>query len=66
VQQTPRTFYSDGKVFPRNYMSNKIDNSRYNILTFLPVVFFNQFKHFLNLYFLIIALMQFFEPLRVG
>ena len=66
VQTEQRTIFSGGAVSPVNYMSNKIDNTRYNWFTFVPMVFYNQFKHFLNLYFLAIALMQFYQPLRVG
>lgn len=66
IQTQPRTIQSNSEVFPKNFISNRIDNSRYNFVTFIPMVFYNQFKHFLNLYFLIIALMQFYEPLRVG
>lgn len=30
------------------------------------MVFFHQFKHFLNLFFLLMALSQFYPPFRVG
>ncbi|CCJ29363.1 unnamed protein product [Pneumocystis jirovecii] len=43
-----------------NYPSNVISNAKYNIFTFIP------FKHFLNLYFLLVALSQFIIPLRIG
>lgn len=33
---------------------------------FVPLVLFNQFKFFFNLFFLCVSLSQFFEPLRVG
>lgn len=36
------------------------------MLTFIPLVFFHQFKHFLNLFFLLMALSQFYPPFRVG
>ena len=32
----------------------------------MPVVLFNQFKYFFNLFFLVVAISQFVEPLRVG
>ena len=47
-------------------MSNKLNNTKYNILTFVPMVLFNQFKFFYNLFFLLIALSQFIPPLKVG
>ena len=61
-----RIICSDGTVYPPNYVSNKADNSKYNFLTFIPMVFYNQFKHFLNFYFLLIAMLQFIPALRVG
>jgi phospholipid-translocating ATPase len=36
------------------------------MISIIPVVLFNQFKFFSNLFFLIIALSQFFPPLKVG
>ncbi len=32
----------------------------------MPKVLFNQFKYFFNIFFLVTALTQLFEPLRVG
>ena len=48
------------------YPSNVICNRKYNVITFLPMVLFNQFKFFLNFYFLIMACSQFILELRVG
>lgn len=47
-------------------MSNKLNNNKYNVVTFVPVVLFNQFKFFYNLFFLLISCSQFIEPLKVG
>lgn len=47
-------------------MSNRQNNTKYNLITFLPVVLYNQFKFFYNLFFLLIALSQFYAPLKVG
>ena len=47
-------------------MTNRMRNTRYNICTFLPVVLWNQFKFFYNLFFLLIALSQFIPSLKVG
>ena len=47
-------------------MSNKLVNNKYNIITFVPVVLFNQFKFFYNLFFLLISLSQFVPQLKVG
>ncbi len=47
------------------YPVNMTRNQKYSLLTFVPVVLFNQFKYFYNLYFLLIAISQLFERLRV-
>ncbi|KAG5437433.1 hypothetical protein PCANB_000864 [Pneumocystis canis] len=49
-----------------NYPSNVISNAKYNVFTFIPIFLYEQFKHFLNLYFLLVALSQFIKPLRIG
>lgn len=48
------------------YPPNIIRNQKYNIITFFPVVLFNQFKFFLNLYFLVMACSQFIPEFKVG
>jgi len=47
-------------------MTNRQNNTKYNIFTFLPVVLYNQFKFFYNMFFLLIAMSQFYAPLKVG
>lgn len=49
-----------------DYPPNIVRNQKYNIFTFLPIVLFNQFKFFLNLYFLLMACSQFINSLKVG
>jgi hypothetical protein len=61
-----RNIRLDGTVYPVNNVSNAIDNTKYSILTFIPIVLFNQFKFFFNMFFLILALSQFIEALKVG
>ena len=51
---------------PTGFPSNKLNNQKYNILTFIPKVLYNEFKMFFNLFFLIIALTQFVPFLKVG
>ena len=51
---------------PKRHVSNKLDNTKYNVLTFIPVVLYHQFKFFFNLFFLIICISQFIPPLKVG
>ncbi|KAJ7703301.1 aminophospholipid-transporting P-type ATPase [Mycena rosella] len=45
---------------------NIVRNQKYNIFTFLPIVFYEQFKFFFNLYFLLVALSQFIPALKIG
>jgi len=54
-----------GESYQR-YPPNVIRNQKYNIFTFLPKVLFEQFKIFLNLYFLIMAITQFVPDIRIG
>ena len=46
--------------------SNKIENNKYNLITFIPVVLFNQFRQFGNLFYLLMSASQFFDELSVG
>ena len=43
-----------------------VRNQKYNVITFLPIVFYEQFKFFFNLYFLLVALSQFIPALKIG
>lgn len=36
------------------------------MISFVPKVLFDQFKYFFNMFFLLICISQFYEPLRVG
>jgi phospholipid-translocating ATPase len=58
--------FLDSTVKPINYQNNLVKNTKYNLLTFVPKVLYNQFKFFFNLFFLITALSQLVEILRVG
>lgn len=56
-------------IFPNMdhiYPSNGISNAKYNGFTFLPMILYEQFKFFFNLYFLIVALSQAVPQLRIG
>eukprot|EP00755_Sulcionema_specki_P009751 Sspe_Gene.44555::Locus_21865_Transcript_1_1_Confidence_1.000_Length_3924::g.44555::m.44555/K01530/E3.6.3.1; phospholipid-translocating ATPase len=48
------------------YPRNVVRNQKYTILTFLPLSLYGQFKYFFNLYFLAVAISQFYPPLQVG
>ncbi|XP_076041480.1 putative phospholipid-transporting ATPase IIA isoform X2 [Oratosquilla oratoria] len=55
-----------GHVTTEKYPPNVIRNQKYNFFTFIPLVLFEQFKFFLNLYFLVMATSQFIPELRIG
>ena len=46
--------------------SNKVNNQKYSLLSFVPVVLFNEFKFFFNFFYLLIALLQCVPQLKVG
>ncbi|XP_053570821.1 probable phospholipid-transporting ATPase IIB isoform X2 [Bombina bombina] len=48
------------------YPRNAIKNQKYNVFTFIPGVLYQQFKFFLNLYFLVVACSQFVTALKIG
>ncbi|KAJ7583625.1 hypothetical protein C8J56DRAFT_214008 [Mycena floridula] len=52
--------------FRSRFPPNIVKNQKYNIFTFLPIVFYEQFKFFFNLYFLLVALSQFIPALKIG
>lgn len=66
IAKLGRHIYLNGTVSPENYFKNAVRNQKYTIITFVPLVLFNQFKYFYNFFFLLIALSQLYEPLRVG
>jgi phospholipid-translocating ATPase len=53
-------------VEPPNQQRNLVSNTKYNLISFVPVVLFNQFKFFLNMFFLLTALTQLVPALKVG
>ncbi|CAF2146332.1 unnamed protein product [Rotaria magnacalcarata] len=48
------------------YPQNVICNQKYSIITFIPLVLFEQFSVFFNLYFLAMACTQFVPSLRIN
>ncbi|KAF9784605.1 aminophospholipid-transporting P-type ATPase [Thelephora terrestris] len=52
--------------FQARFAPNTVKNQKYNAFTFLPIVFYEQFKFFFNLYFLLVALSQFVPALKIG
>ena len=62
-----RVVYMDGSIHPSTIKEpNLIINSKYTFFSFLPLVLYNQFKYFFNLFYLLIALSQFINMLKVG
>jgi phospholipid-translocating ATPase len=66
ASREPRTVHLSGRTVPRAHPSNKLDNQKYNIVTFLPLLLYHEFKLFFNMFFLLIALSQFVPFLKVG
>ncbi|ORY95841.1 aminophospholipid-transporting P-type ATPase [Syncephalastrum racemosum] len=66
-QNKPRTvpLLPDDKQ-KKKFAPNIIVNQKYNIITFIPLVLFEQFVVFFNLYFLLVALSQFVPALKIG
>ncbi|KIP06661.1 hypothetical protein PHLGIDRAFT_106736 [Phlebiopsis gigantea 11061_1 CR5-6] len=52
--------------FQKRFPPNIVRNQKYNAFTFLPIVLYEQFKFFFNLYFLLVALSQFVPALKIG
>lgn len=61
-----RKVWFDGRSEPVNGISNAVNNQKYNVLNFLPLVLFNQFKLFFNFFQLAINLSQLVPILKVG
>ena len=54
--------HSQKKRFPANIVSN----AKYTAWSFIPLTLYNEFKFFLNIYFLLVALSQIIKYLRIG
>ncbi|KAJ2715076.1 putative aminophospholipid-translocase [Coemansia spiralis] len=49
---------ADRRAKRSRYPANVVSNNKYNAVTFLPLVLFEQFKFFFNLYFLLVPQLQ--------
>lgn len=58
--------FDEGESGRGRYPPNIVCNQKYNMVTFLPLVLYEQFKFFFNLYFLLVALSQFIPALKIG
>ena len=63
---TQRHVYFNNPGLNVTNWSNKEENNKYNLVTFVPIVLFNQFKQFGNFFYLIMSISQFFPDLKVG
>lgn len=52
------------KTFPHSTASNVIDNRKSNVVTFLPVLLYHEFKQFLSLFYLVLCLIQFLPEFK--
>ena len=66
VSKEKRHIGLDGRCNPRSYPTNRQNNQKYNIITLVPYVLWDQFKMFYNFFFLMIGLSQFIPQLKVG
>ena len=66
ISRVSRKVYLKGTSEPLSQFTNEVKNQKYNILTFLPLFFFHQFKAFFNIFFFAITISQFFPILQVG
>jgi len=55
-----------GRTVPGRFLGNKLNNQKYSVLTFIPVVLYNEFRFFFNLFFLVTALSQLIPILKIG
>ncbi|KAI5121482.1 hypothetical protein M0805_003937 [Coniferiporia weirii] len=58
--------FRPSEKFQNKFPPNIVRNQKYNVFTFLPIVLYEQFKFFFNLYFLLVALSQFVPQLKIG
>ncbi|KAH7927189.1 phospholipid-translocating P-type ATPase [Leucogyrophana mollusca] len=66
-QDKSRTIpFRPGEKLQTRFPPNIVRNQKYNVFTFLPIVIYEQFKFFFNLYFLLVALSQFVPALKIG
>jgi phospholipid-translocating ATPase len=66
VQKCSRQVFLNGYVDPQNKQTNLIKNSKYTAFSFLPLVLFEQFHQFINLFYLGLTITQFINILKVG
>ena len=63
---TRRKLFLEDQTLNVTNWSNKEENNKYNIITFIPITLFNQFRQFGNLFYLLLTISQFIPQLAVG
>jgi phospholipid-translocating ATPase len=66
VSTESRIIHFDQRVVPPSNFENIVRNQKYSILSLIPVVLYNQFRFFFNFFFLMIAVSQAVDALKVG
>lgn len=66
IQRCKRLIHLNGECEPKNEQSNTIRNSKYNVITFLPLVLYEQFHQFINIFYLGLTISQFIDAFKVG
>ena len=61
-----RKLYLDDPSKNVTNWSNKEENNKYNIITFIPITLYNQFRQFGNFFYLMMTISQFIPELAVG
>jgi phospholipid-translocating ATPase len=61
VNITPETYYAQDY---KNFTTNKTTTSKYTAITFLPMTLYEQFRRFSNIFFLVLAVVQFFPQFQ--
>ena len=60
------TIQEGGLTVPYMGKKNFLNNKKYSWMTFVPIILYNQFSFFFNLYFLFLCVTQFIEIFKVG
>lgn len=55
-----------GQKQPSRFPPNAVSHAKYTAYSFLPRTLYNEFKFFLNMYFLLVAVSQILPALRIG
>ena len=63
---TQRTIFINEPQYNSTSATNEVANHKYNFITFIPLVLYNQFKFFGNQFYLVMTITQFIDVLKVG